>query len=957
MRRLMPAFALLLTLGLAACATGAEKPIVVASEAPPPAPAAGVATVADLVRQVDIPYERFTLDNGLRVLVHTDRKAPIVGVTVYYGVGSKNEPKGRTGFAHLFEHLMFGGSENVPNFDEPLVAAGSTATNGSTWFDRTNYVETVPTGALDLALFMEADRMGHLLGAVTQEKLDAQRGVVQNEKRQGDNQPYGLVEYAEIAALFPPEHPYGHSTIGSMSDLDAASLEDVKTWFRDHYAPNNAVLVLAGDIDAATARAKVEKYFGGIPRGPAVKPVEAPIPTLPARKDELMRDRVATTRLYREWVVPGLGTPDNTALDVAAGVLGGLSSSRLDNSLVRQEQVAVSVSAGVQTFAQVSFFTVTVDVKPGVDAETVSKRLDALIEDYVKNGPTADEVNRYVTSRVASEIADLENVGGFSGKAVALAEGELYSNDPAQYKKELAELATATPEKVRAAMQKWLTRPVWALRVEPGERGKYEESGRGGTRTGVISSPAFYRGPDGGVPASAAPSAAMALPNPGPTPPIDFPDVETATLSNGIKVHLARRATIPAVRLAVRFDAGGAADPKDQLGINSLMLALLDEGTKTRNSVQIAEEQERLGASIYAGSSIDGDTVSMYSLTANLAPSLDLLADIVRNPAFAPAEVERIKATQLAGIASEKTQPSGMAQRALPAALYGPEHPYAVLGAGDPEAVAKLTPQDLAAFHERWIRPDNAEIFVVGDTRLEQLLPLLQTRFGAWQAPASPKGTKDLDRPIPAPKPRIILIDRPQSPQSVILGGEVLDRRGGDDLVALLAANNVLADDFLSRINMDIREKKAWSYGVSGRLNLREGPIPYVVSAPVQQDKTGPALAAILQDYRDFLGRQPINKVEFERVVKGNVLALPGLYETSLSILGQMQQDAIFGRPSNYVETLAGRYKAVTPEQLMAAARQAIDPAKMVWIVVGDAAKVRPQLKALGLPVEVATPR
>jgi predicted Zn-dependent peptidase len=298
-----------------------------------------------------------------------------------------------------------------------------------------------------------------------------------------------------------------------------------------------------------------------------------------------------------------------------------------------------------------------------------------------------------------------------------------------------------------------------------------------------------------------------------------------------------------------------------------------------------------------------------------------------------------------------------MAQRALPSILYGPEHPYAVLGAGDPEAVAKLTPQDLAAFHARWIRPDNARIFVVGDTSLEQLLPLLETRFGGWQAAAAPKGVKDLERPIPAPRPRIILIDRPQSPQSVILGGEVLDRRGRDDLVALLAANNVLADDFLSRINMDIREKKAWSYGVSGRLNLREGPIPYVVSAPVQQDKTGPALAALLEDYREFLGKKPITKAEFDRVVEGNVLALPAQYETSSAILSQIQQDAVFGRPSNYVETLAGRYEAITPEQLMAAARQAIDPSKMVWIVVGDAAKVRPQLKALGLPVETATPR
>jgi zinc protease len=369
---------------------GLLSPALHAQPKTAPVAAAQPAPLADLVRQVDIPYETFTLRNGLRVIVHTDRKAPVVGVTVYYRVGSKHEPKGKTGFAHLFEHLMFGGSENVPDFDAPLTEAGSTATNGSTWFDRTNYVETVPTGALDLALFMEADRMGHLLGAVTQAKLDAQRGVVQNEKRQGDNQPFGLVDYAQIEALFSPDHPYGHTTIGSMADLDAASLDDVKGWFRDNYAPNNAILALAGDIDLATARAKVAKYFGAIPAGRAVPPVAAPVPTLPKRIDAVMTDRVSTTRLYRVWIVPGENHPDATQLAVGAAVLGGLSSSRLDNALVRREQLAVSVTAGAERYEQVSKVEVTVDVKPGVDPARVSARLDELIAELVAKGPTGD---------------------------------------------------------------------------------------------------------------------------------------------------------------------------------------------------------------------------------------------------------------------------------------------------------------------------------------------------------------------------------------------------------------------------------------------------------------------------------------------------------------------------------------------------------------------------------------
>ena len=375
------------------------------------------APVSELVAKVNIPYEQFTLDNGLRVIVHTDRKAPIVAVSIWYDVGSKQEPKGKTGFAHLFEHLMFNGSENAPgDYFEPLRLIGATDLNGTTWFDRTNYFQTVPTGALEAALFLESDRMGHLLGAVTQDKLTNQIGVVQNEKRQGDNQPYGLTEYAQIAALLPPDHPYGHSTIGSMADLSAASLDDVKGWFKQHYGPNNAVLVLAGDVDAATARRLVTKWFGWIPRGPQQAPVTVPIPTLDAPKAEVMKDRVATVRLYRNWTAPGLNDPDAVPLDIGLAVLGGLSSSRLDNALVRDEQIAVGVTANLQDFAQLGFVEITADVKPGVDPALVAKRLDEVTAELVANGPTADEVQRVATTEVSGRIAVLESVGGFSGK-------------------------------------------------------------------------------------------------------------------------------------------------------------------------------------------------------------------------------------------------------------------------------------------------------------------------------------------------------------------------------------------------------------------------------------------------------------------------------------------------------------------------------------------------------------
>ncbi|HEX7820680.1 MAG TPA: pitrilysin family protein [Sphingobium sp.] len=918
-------------------------------------PAAPVRTnLAPLIAQLDIPYEMFTLKNGLRVIIHTDRKAPVVGVTVYYRVGSKNEPKGKTGFAHLFEHLMFGGSENVPDFDAPLVEAGSTATNGSTWFDRTNYVVTVPTGALDRALFMEADRMGHLLGAVTQAKLDAQRGVVQNEKRQGDNQPFGLVDYAQTEALFPAGHPYGHSTIGSMADLDAASVADVKDWFRANYAPNNAILVLAGDIDVATARPKVEKYFGDIAAGPAVPPVVSPIPTLPKRIDAVMKDRVSTTRLYRTWVIPGLNDPAGNQLAIGAAVLGGLSSSRLDNALVRREQLAVGVTASTDRHEQVGKFEVTVDVKPGVDPAKVSARLDELIAELVAKGPSADEVQRVATRSLSGEIAGLEVVGGFGGKATTLAEGLLYSNDPAQYKKDLAELAAATPASVTAALQKWLNRPVYALTVEPGERSGYEESKLAGAVPATATAPAAGASAPTPAVVSAAPPR-LAIPGVTPTAELIFPDVVTRKLSNGIAVHVARRTVIPTVQMVVAFDSGIAAEPREKSGIGQLLLSVMESGTKTRDSIGIAEEEERLGADVSTGQSMDRTSVSLYALTTNLGPSLDLLADIIRNPGLDPKEVERVRAIQLSSIDAERTQPSGLAVRAIFPILYGARNPYGMSsrGLGDPATLRSITREDLGAFHRRWLRPEKAEIFVAGNIDVDALMPMLEARFGLWPSTRDVPPTKDLSAAIPAPTRTVYLINRPQSPQSVILGGFVTDRTTKDDLLDFNTANTIFANDFTSRLNTDIREVKAWSYGVSGYLSQREGRSPYFVSAPVQADKTGPSIAAIRQDMTEFLKTKGVTKEEFDRIVHGAIARLPGRFETTGAVLGQMRDDAMSGRPFDFVESLPARYRAMTPEALDKAARAVLDPAKFSWVVVGDRDQVLPQVKALGLPIQV----
>jgi zinc protease len=898
---------------------------------------------SELARSVDIPFEEFTLDNGLRVVVHTDRKAPVVAIHAWYNVGSKDEPQGQTGFAHLFEHIgLFNPTENVPGgLMEPLRAMGATDWNGTTWFDRTNFFQTVPTSAVEQALYMESDRMGHLLGALSQERLDNQRGVVQNEKRQGDNQPYGLVYYTVLETLFPDGHPYRHSTIGSMADLDAASLEDLRQWHRDNYGPNNAVLVLAGDIDVATARTLVNRYFGHIPRGAQNEPAQADIPTLSGRVDKVLHDRVPNIQLGRTWVVPGLLSEEAASLDIAASIFGGLASSRLDNALVRGDETATSVSAGYQPFQRLGMFDLDVNVKPGGDADAVSARLDALLADYIANGPTEAEVERAVTRRIAGVLQALEPTGGFTGKAVTLAEGELYADDPGFYRRQLAAYGAVTPASVKAAMQRWLTRPVLAIRVEPGEREAYVEA-------------ADTRPPP--APAQPLPITPRApMPPVGEMRPLVFPSTERLRLSNGIEVVYVRSTTVPITRIAVEFDAGLAADPADELGTQSLMLGLLKEAAGDRDAAQIAEREEELGAGISANASMDRTVISLTSPSANLDPSLALMADVIRRPAFRPADIERRRAQQLAAIAQERSSPNGMAARAWPALAFGPEHPYGrpMTGLGSPETVGAVSREDLQAFHARWIRPDTAQIFVVSDKPLSEIAPMLDAHLGQWVPPASPHGEKNFDAAVPAAQPRIVLIDRPQSPQSIILGAMVLPTTGHQDRVVFNAANEAIGSGFLSRINQDIRETRGWSYGLGGSASGLEQQVPYLISAPVQANRTGESVQVLIDQYHAFLTDRGVTPAERERIINANVRQLPGQFETSAALLNALRSNALYDRPDDYWTTLAPRYQALDQAALDAEARRLLGQAPFVWVIVGDAATVRPQLEALGLPVEV----
>ncbi len=915
--------------------------------------ALGGAAAAAAPDTIDIPFTRFTLPNGLTVVVSEDHKAPVVAVSIWYHIGSADEPKGKTGFAHLFEHLMFQGSENHKDeFFRPFELAGATNQNGTTWFDRTNYFETVPTTALDMALWMESDRMGHLLGAIGQHELDEQRGVVQNEKRQGENQPYGRVDERTVAMVFPANHPYHHDTIGSMKDLDAASLADVKQWFSANYGAANVTVAIVGDITPDVARAKMLEYFGDIPAGPPVAHQQPWTAPLAQSVRDTMQDHVAQTRIYREWNVPWLGDPDEQQLELAAAVLGGGKTSRLYERLVYKDKTADDVSIEVQSFALASMFQMQVDVKHGVDPKKVEAAIDEEWQRFLKDGPTDDELTRVKVSTRAAFIRSLERV---NGKASILAEGQVYRGDPGAYKTDLARMDAATPATVLAAGKKWLAKGDYTLTVVPAPPGaeedvKDEAETKG--RDAIAGRPAPVMPPAGQF--RTTPSKIVrsdGVPKVDAFPNLSFPNLERGKLKNGIEVILAQRHAIPVIQVQLLFDAGYASDQGRGPGTSAFTMAMLDEGTATLDSLEIARREQRLGAQINAGSGLDTSSVSLSALSSQITPSLALYADIVRNPAFRADDTARIRGQWLAHIAQEKTQPRAIALRTLPPLIYGDGHAYAIpfTGSGTEQAINALTDTDLRGYVAAWLRADNAKILVAGDTTLDAIIPELDAVFGDWKSPAAPLPKKNIATVAAPAHPRVFLVDKPGAQQSLILAGIVAPSTKAKNDLEIETMSDAFGGTFTSRLNMNLREDKHWAYGAFSFLVNAVGQRPFLLYAPVQTDKTAESAAEVLREAREVVGKRPLTHDEIEKIKLGDVRSMPGEYQTTGSVLGAMNQIVVYDRPDDYVQTLKQHTEAVSHKDVQAAATEIIHPDAFTWVIVGDLKKIEKPVRALNI--------
>jgi len=911
------------------------------------APTAALAAKPAAATKVDIPFEQFTLPNGLRVIVHTDRKAPIVAVNIWYHVGSKDEPAGRTGFAHLFEHLMFQSSENHDGeYFEPFKQVGATGQNGTTNTDRTNYFENVPTTALDMALWMESDRMGHLVGAIDQAALDEQRGVVQNEKRQGENQPYGQVWEKINRSLYPVGHPYHHSVIGSMNDLNAASLDDVKTWFRTWYGPNNAVLVLAGDIDLATAKEKAAKYFGSIPAGPTMAQPKVDVAKRDADTREVMNDKVPQARIYRAWNVAQVGTTDIDQLQLLGQILGGAKSSRLSQRLQHQDKLVDNISAGAYGSQLGSNFMVMATVKQGQDPAQVEKIIDEEIERLLKDGPTADELSRAKTGFRAGFIRGIERIGGFGGKADALAECAVYTGDPGCFRTSLANIDKATAADLKRVGAQWLDKGSHTLVVEPGERVALQEE--------ASATPKPFNVPAVDSKYSTLPEQVdrkAGVPQTREFPQLKFPALQRATLKNGTTVVLAERHEIPVVQFSYQFPGGFTADQGRKPGTANFTMNLMTEGAGKLGSLAFADAADALGASLDAGAGLDSVTVDLSALKENLVPSLALYRDLLREPRFEQGEIDRVKASWIAGIKQEKVNPNAVAMRVLPPLLYGKGHPYAIpfTGSGDEAAITSLGREDLVDFHRDWLRPQDGTLIVVGDTTLAEIVPLLDKQLGDWKASGDAPVIKASTAVAVPTAPRVFLIDQPGAVQANLFAGQVVAPSSDTGSTRFDIANGVLGGDFTSRLNMNLREDKHWSYGARSSASSTVGQRPWMAMAPVQIDKTGPALAEMRKEIAEFAdGSKPATEAEVNRIRNIQTLSLPGAYETAAAVASTIGSIVQFKRPDDYVVRRKAEIEAMTPAQVQQAAA-AIKPQGLTWVVVGDLKQTEAAVRALKL--------
>jgi predicted Zn-dependent peptidase len=966
-----------------------------------------------------VPFTEFTLDNGLRVILHEDHSAPIVAVNIWYHVGSKNEVPGRTGFAHLFEHMMFQGSlHHDDDYFTPLQEAGG-ALNGSTNTDRTNYWEVVPSNFLELALWLESDRMGYLLDALTEKKLNNQREVVKNEKRQNyDNVPYGLVSAKIAETLYPPDHPYHWLTIGSLDDISAASRDDVADFFRRFYTPNNASLAIAGDINPQEARRLVEKYFGSIKRGPEVKKINPPPATLARETRVAMTDRVSLSRVYMVWPSVPQWTKNDAALDMLASVLAGGKGSRLYKSLVYEKQIAQDVFAFNGSREIAGQFQIVATAKPGKTLAELEQAINDEIAKVKSAPPAPDEMERAYNAREASFVYGLQTVGGFGGLSDQLNEYNTFLGKPGYFQEDLARFRSVTAADVTSMANNYLTDKRLVLTVTP--RGRDKKTGgdvsptaaanpstaiaspaqqTAGTQTGNTTGAVLQTTKPGinttsaqttppqtasaadrlagaQTPTKAETSATAiagaappqttaarsgdkeqkkttqqlgglyAQPVPKPDPNFTLPRIERRKLSNGLDVLIVQQHELPVVSFNLVIKTGAAADPQERAGLASLTAALIDEGTKTRSALDISNQLVAIGARLGTGADWDSTGATLLTLTKHLERALDIYADVVANPSFPENELQLQRSSRLTALLQRRDNANAIAGLVYASLLYGRNHPYGHPLVGDELSLKAISRDDLRRFYETYYRPNNAALIVSGDVRPDMLLPQLERAFANWKSATIP--AINVNGQLPArDKATIYLVDKPQAAQSVIAIGQIGVARSTPDYFPLLVMNTLLGGQFTSRVNLNLREDKGYTYGARTSFDYRSGPGPFIATAGVQTAVTKESVAEFLKELRGIRGARPVSSAELEYAKQALIRGFPRSFETPEQISARLEQIVLYSLPDDYFNNYLANVRRVTTNDVARVAERYLDPSKMAILVVGDRRVIEPGLRSL----------
>ncbi len=880
-----------------------------------------------------LQYTEFRLKNGLRVIMHVDKSTPIVAVNLWYHVGSKNEVVGRTGFAHLFEHMMFQGSKNYnDDYFKPLQEVGATI-NGSTNADRTNYYEVLPSNFLERAMFMEADRLGGLLDAMTQEKLDNQRDVVKNERRQRyDNQPYGTAFEKISEIIYPKDHPYHWTTIGSLTDLSNASMDDVKGFFRQYYVPNNTSLVIAGDFDPKQAKAWAEKYFGPIPMGAPITRPNPPTPKIDGEIRKSFEDSVQLPRLYMVWHTVADQHADQAALDMLQFVLSAGRGSRLQSNLVYGKQLSQDAFAGHNSREIAGTFQVTSTARPQKSLTDIETEINAEIERIKKEAPTAEEMARALNVIESQTIFGMQTV---LGKADQMNSYATFTGRPDGFQADLDRYRKVTPADIQRVAATYLNQNRLVMSFVPrANRAASQRNSPDNTPTSTQAKKDTVKK-----------DYSANLPKGGPDPAFALPSIEKKKLSNGMNVWIVQQKELPIVSMNMVLNAGATADPMDRAGLASTTAGLLNTGTKTRSAVEIANQLQAIGANLGANAGWDAANVSMQTLTKNLDKALELYADVVTNPTFPDAELENTRRRSQVGLLQRRDNPNAIANVVYNKLLYGKDHPYGKSLTLDENSVKAMTRADIERFYATYYRPNNAALIVVGNTDAKQIMPKLETAFAGWKSGDVPKIA--VPGSTSTTNKGIFIVDKPGAAQSVVSIGQVGVARDNPDYFPLLVMNSILGGQFSARVNMNLREDKGYTYGARTGWNFRRGAGPFEASADVQTAVTKESVVEFMKELNGIRGAIPVTAEELEYNKQSIIRRYPQGFETVGAISAQLSNLVIYGLNDSYFNEYIAKINAVTLGDVNRVANKYLTPDQMAILIVGDRSVIEPKLREI----------